>query len=462
MKNTDLLKKIKCKQNDSLIKVMRIIDEGELRIAMVYDDAGKNFVGVITDSDIRKAILKGADIQDDISKIANRKPIIIKENELSDSKIITEIIEGVFIKHIDPRILPVINGKNEMNNLLFVFSDRTYKTLDKGIKQDKIAKNVLVIGGAGYLGSILSRKLLDRGYKVRVMDMCLFGEEPIAKLKNDKNFEFIKEDMRNISSITKALIGIDAVVLLAAIVGDPASKAQPVDTIETNYLATKMIAEACKYHQINRFIFASTCSVYGKSENILDEKSELNPISLYARSKVESEQAILGLADKNFSPTIMRMGTLYGLSSRMRFDLVVNIFALHAVTKGKIKIFGGKQWRPLLNVEDAADAYIACLEASILKVREEIFNVGSEEQNYQINKLGSLVKEVFNNVEIEYQDHEIIDGKLDNRDYKVSFEKIRGVLNFDPKKTVKEGLKEIGQTIMSGEITDYEDSKYYN
>ena len=461
MKNADLLKKIKCKQNDSLIKVMRIIDQAGLGIALIFDEK-RNFIGTVSDTDIRNSILKGANPDDSINKIVNKKPVILENKETKNEKLIQSKIKYLYQKKIEPKIIPILNGKNEVADLIFVTSKKRYRSLKDGVKQKDIVKKVLVLGGAGYLGSILCRKLLDKGYSVRVMDICLFGEESIKDLKKNKNFEFMKADIRDISSVTKALTDIDAVILLAAIVGDPASKAYPVETIETNYLATKMVTEACKYHQINRFIFASTCSVYGTGKNSLDEKSELSPISLYARSKIESEQAILELTDKNFAPTIMRMGTLYGLSHRMRFDLVVNIFALHAATKGKIKIFGGEQWRPLLNVEDAADAYIACLETPICNIRGEIFNVGSDEQNYQIRTLGSLVKKVLPGTTIEQVNKEIFDGKPDARDYKVSFEKIKRILEFSASRTVEQSIKEIADAVISGEIKNPSDSKYYN
>lgn len=461
MKNIEIIEKMKCNENDTLIQTMRKIDDAGYTIAIVTDSNNK-FLGLIADSDIRRAILHGIDVNDNISKVINRNPLIMKNKELNKKGGIQQIIEEAIIRQIYPPIIPIIDENNKVTNILFIFSNKKYKLLNEGVKQEDVVKRVLVIGGAGYLGSVLCRKLLDKGYKVRVMDICLFGEESIEELKNNKKFELLKEDMRNITAITKALSDVDAVILLAAIVGDPASIAQPIEAIETNYLATKMIAEACKYHQINRFIFASTCSVYGKCDGIADERSPLNPQSLYARSKIQSEQAILEMADDNFSPVSMRMGTLYGLSYRMRFDLVINTFVLKAATEGKISIFGGDQWRPLVNVEDAADAYVTILSAPINRIRGEIFNVGEESQNYQIKTLGELAKSVFPDLTIEYKEKEKFDGKIDPRNYKVSFEKIKKTLNFRPKKTVKISIEEIANELKSGKINDPKNSKYYN
>jgi nucleoside-diphosphate-sugar epimerase len=461
MKDIDIIKKMTCNENGTLIDTIRVIDDAGYTIAIVTDKNNK-FVGLIADSDIRRAILSGLDVNDKISKVVNRNPVIMKNKELKNKGGIQQKIEESFRMKADPPIIPIIDENKKVSNLLFIFSDKKYKLLNEGVKQGDVVRRILVIGGAGYLGSVLCRKLLSKGYKVRVMDICLFGEESIEDLKNNKDFELIKDDMRNITAITKALSDVDAVILLAAIVGDPASSAQPIDVIETNYLATKMIAEACKYHQINRFIFASTCSVYGKSDGIADETSQINPQSLYARSKIKSEEAILEMADDNFSPVSMRMGTLYGLSFRMRFDLVVNTFALKAATEGKISIFGGDQWRPLVNVEDAADAYVSCLSAPIAKIRGEIFNVGDESQNYQIKNLGKLTKEVFPDIIIEYKDKETVGGKLDSRNYKVSFVKIKKTLNFKPKKTVKQSIEKIKNELRSGKINDPKNSKYYN
>jgi nucleoside-diphosphate-sugar epimerase len=266
--------------------------------------------------------------------------------------------------------------------------------------------------------------------------------------------------MRSIERIVESIKGVDAVIHLGALVGDPASSIDSQKTLELNYHSVEMAANICKYHQINRFIFASTCSVYGLPENpeeLLSEGDALNPVSLYAQSKVESERALLNLSDDNFSPTIFRMATIYGLSERMRFDLVVNILTAKAYHEGAIPIFGGKQYRPNVHVRDASQAYIDCLEAPINEVDREIFNVGSNEQNYQIEEIGEMVSEVFPDAELDFQrDNE------DDRSYQVDFSKIRSTLGFEPEHTIKDGVREIRDAVEEGRFENFEDPKYSN
>jgi nucleoside-diphosphate-sugar epimerase len=330
--------------------------------------------------------------------------------------------------------------------------------IDKG--EQNQGEKVLIVGGAGYLGIQISEKLLEKGHKVRILDSMIFGEKPISKLKENPNFEIMRGDMRNITQVTSSLKGIHTVILLAGIVGDPATSEIPKETIEANYLATLTFARACKYYQINRFIFASTCSVYGANSKIVTEEDSLNPLSLYARLKIDSEKNILSLKDENFSPTILRMATLYGLSPRMRFDLVVNVFTMKATNGEKISIFGGNQWRPFISVQDAAEAYVKCLEAPIDKVAGEIFNVGA--QNLTINEVKDFVKEVFPALEVELAEREVVEGAIDSRNYKVSFDKIKNTIGFEGVKTVKDAIMEIRDYIQEGNISEVNDAIYYN
>ena len=450
-------------QEDSIKEVMRVIDNSGLGIAFVVDQDNK-LKGTVTDGDIRKALGKGLDINSKAKDIMNVDPLFVEEG-ITKEKIVGMISlrpKG-FSKFYSMKI-PVIDKEGKIKNVaVYYFKDNSLSFVnDEDYSHKEHIKKVLIVGGAGFLGSILSRKLIEKGYSVRVLDLLLFGEGPLAELKENQNFELIKGDIRDITTLTKALQGADAVIHLAAIVGDPATKNQPEDAIETNYLATFTLAQACKYHQINRFIFASTCSVYGVGGDKIDETSELNPVSLYARSKIESEKCILGLVDKNFSPTILRMATLYGVSPRMRFDLVVNIFGMLATKEKKISVFGGDQWRPLLNVSDAADAYIKCLEAPISVVKGEVFNVGSNSQNYQIKQIANMVKEQFPETEVIYTDKEVVDGKMDKRDYKVSFDKINSKLGFEVEFDIKRSLQNIADMLNSGKIKDARDPIYYN
>ncbi len=318
-------------------------------------------------------------------------------------------------------------------------------------------RSVLVIGGAGYIGSVLVRKLLERGYHVTVLDALLYGDESIRNLYGHDRFEFIHGDIRDVEAVVRAMQDIDAVVHLAAIVGDPACALNESLTLEINLAATRMIAEVARGFGVQRFIFASTCSVYGASDQILDEHSALNPLSLYARTKIDSERVLLALSDDRFAPVILRFATVYGLSPRPRFDLVINLLAAKAVCEKRITIFGGDQWRPFVHVDDAAEAIVKCLEAPLSVVKGQIFNVGSDEQNYQIAQLGDIIKELLPEVEVVHQGEDV-----DKRNYRISFAKIRKYLGFVPRRTVADGILEIKTAIEDGRIQDYRDPRYSN
>ena len=190
---------------------------------------------------------------------------------------------------------------------------------------------------------------------------------------------------------------------------------------------------------------------------MLDEEAPLNPVSLYARTKIESEKIIMGMGDEYFSPTILRMGTLYGYSPRMRFDLVVNTMSMKSFANRKIQVFGGRQWRPLLGVEDAAEVYVGCLEANLRAVGNQIFNVGSDNQNYQIDEVAEIIGTSLGGIEIERDD-----SNLDARDYRVSFTKLREAVGFEPRQTIDGSAKTIFEKLDSGVIRNPEQRIYYN
>lgn len=317
---------------------------------------------------------------------------------------------------------------------------------------------VLVIGGAGYLGTVLVEALSAHGYRVRILDSFIYGKKPVKKFEGNLCVEIIEGDIRNIECVNSSMAGASSVILLAAVVGDPASANRPEQTVETNYLASQAIASACKLKKIQRFIYASTCSVYGiGTEGMLDENAPLNPVSLYAQTKISSEEIIRNMADDNFAPTLMRMSTLYGYSPRMRFDLVVNTMTMTAFAEKKIHVYGGEQWRPLMHVKDAAEAYIKVLEADMNLIRGKVYNVGSEEQNYKIKEVASRISSVLKGVSVNLEH-----TSTDARDYRVSFKKIQDELNFTPGHTIEEAAKEIYQKLGSREIKNPKQKVYYN
>lgn len=325
------------------------------------------------------------------------------------------------------------------------------------MEQEGPIRHILVIGGAGYIGSILCRQLLQKGYSVRVLDALLYGADSVAELLEHPHFELIEGDSRDVSDLFKAMLDMDAVVHLGEIVGDPACALDEKLTVEINMAATHMVAEAARGYGIKRFIYASSCSVYGAGSDILNEKSGLKPVSLYARAKIASEKALLALKEPNFHPVILRFATVFGLSHRPRFDLVINLLTAKAVKEGQITIFGGDQWRPFVHVADVARAIVKCIEAPLESIDRQIMNVGSDEQNYTIAQIGDLIQRLIPTARLVTRE---VDG--DKRDYHVSFEKIRRQLNFTPRYTVEDGIREIEAALMEGRIIDYQDMRYSN
>lgn len=317
-------------------------------------------------------------------------------------------------------------------------------------------KTVLVIGGAGYIGSALLPKLLAQGRRVRVMDLLLYGTGPIKDVLDHPRLEIIRADFRQIDRLVKAMQGVEQVVHLGGIVGDPACAFDEELTIDINLAATRSIAEVAKGNGIRHFIFASTCSVYGAGEDMLRETSPLNPLSLYARTKMASEKVLLEMADDTFTPLIVRFGTIFGLSGRTRFDLVVNLLAAKAAFEGRVAVFGGEQWRPFVHVDDAAHALVQLLRLPAGR-GAEVFNVGSNQQNYTIDQVAEIVQNVLPETEIVRMNE-----ASDRRNYRVDFCKIKMAVGFNPRWTVEDGVRQVIDAIQAGQISDYREMQYSN
>jgi len=305
---------------------------------------------------------------------------------------------------------------------------------------------VLLTGGSGYLGSILARKLLKKGYHVRILDNFLYGEESIKEIQKNKKFEQVKGDIRDLAAISRSLKNIDTVVHLASIVGTQSAELDPKTSIEINYLATRNIADLCKLYKIKQFIFASTCSVYGaQPHQLISENSEVNPLDSYGQSKFESERAILQAYD---SPTILRLGTLFGASYRMRFDLAINLFIAQAMNKEKITVFGGNQWRPFLHVDDAAEAFSFAIQNKMEGIYNVVWN------NLTITKMAKIVQKLVPSK------IELAKDIVDKRDYRVTASKIEKS-GFKAKKDISFAVKEFKSKI-SNDIKNYKQDKYSN
>jgi nucleoside-diphosphate-sugar epimerase len=451
---------ISVKSTEKIKDVIKAVNLGGIGIALVLDK-NKKLIGVVSDGDFRRALVKGIDFDSPVSSIMNRDPISMKsgmtEKEVEnfvrrDKKINNRFPHPTLLK------VPVVDSKGRVKDLIFINKRGKKVTRKKRIEKGDVLNKVLVIGGAGYIGSVLSRKLMEKGYNVTVLDNLLYGDSGIKELYKKPNFNFINGDILRINDIVETLQNIDAVVHLAAVVGDPSSKLKPKETMQINFFATKNMAEICKYLQIPRFIFASTCSVYGFSEDVCHEGSGTHPLSVYAKTKLIAEEGVLSLTDENFSPTVLRFATVYGWSPRMRFDLVANLLVAKAVFEKKITVYGkGKQYRPFISVNDVAEAIIKVLESPLEKVGGQIFNVGSNENNYTIKELAMVIKKHTPGSEIVF-----LKDKEDDRSYNVSFDKIKNVLGFKAKDSLRNQISEIKENIENGKVNDYRNKKYSN
>ena len=322
-------------------------------------------------------------------------------------------------------------------------------------------KKVLVTGGAGYIGSVLVKLLLDKGYFVRVLDNLSFGGEAIVELLNNESFAFVKGDVRNRKDLEIAMKGIDYVAHLASIVGDPACAVDPDLTKDINVNGAKLAYQVANEMGIKKFVFASTCSNYGKMKDpnaYLDETSELNPVSLYAETKVEFEQYLLSQDQESIAkPTCLRFSTVYGLSPRIRFDLTVNEFTKELAVDRELVVFGEQFWRPYCHVVDLSRAVIAVFEAEENVVAFNVYNVGDTSENYQKKMIVDEIKKQLPNAKIKY-----VKKDEDPRDYRVSSEKIKNELGFEITKKVPDGIRQVIQAVKDGFIKNPDDSKYKN
>jgi len=321
---------------------------------------------------------------------------------------------------------------------------------------------VLVVGGAGYVGCILVRELLERGYTVKVFDRLYYGEQGLEEVREKIDLQV--GDMRVMD--TPILENVDAIVNLGGLSNDPTAEYNPQANYEMNTVAAEKLARLCKEVGIKRYVFASTCSIYdfGVSEEdkdvVLDEEAEVNPKAAYSSSKYRAERTLLQMADEDFCPVILRKGTIYGFSPRMRYDLVVNTFVKDALSRGYITVFyGGEMWRPLVDVRDVARTYIACLEADEEKVKGQIFNLVY--RNFRISELALRVREALRSVGIK------IDIKADYRyrgvrNYRVSGRKLEHILGIRPVISVEESVKDMVEKIQKYGYTDFDNPKYYN
>ncbi len=323
-------------------------------------------------------------------------------------------------------------------------------------------KKILLVGGAGYIGSVLAHELLERGYAVRILDRMYFGDQGLADIRD--RVEVVVADMRTPPAY--ALDNVEAVVNIAGLSNDPTAEYNPAANYAMNTTASVTLARECMQRGVRRYIYASSCSIYDygvldqNQDLILDETAAVNPRAAYSSSKFAAEKELLPLASDKFCVSVLRKGTLFGFSPRMRYDLVVNTFVKDALSKGEMRLhYGGEMWRPLVEIRDAARAYIALIQAESEAVNGQIFNLVYG--NMRISELALRIREVLRELDVK------VEVKADYaykgvRNYRVTGEKLYRVLNFRPKVSVEESVRNLVQEIRRSRYTDFENPRYYN
>jgi nucleoside-diphosphate-sugar epimerase len=304
-----------------------------------------------------------------------------------------------------------------------------------------VGQKTLITGGSGYIGSLLAKELLSAGRDVVVLDSLLHGQEDIAAEQEQAGIEVIRADIRDADARKRALSGTEAVVHLAAIVGDPACALDPAVSDEVNVQATESLVADANAADVSQLVFASTCSNYGRMTDPtvpITEDGELSPVSLYAEQKVGMERLILGGGSGSMAPTCLRFATVYGVGRRMRFDLTVNEFTRELWADRELEVFGEQFWRPYIHVRDAGRAVRTVLETPVEQVSGEVFNAGRSGENYRKLDLVEEIKKQTDRGKVNY-----VHRNEDPRDYKVSFDKIRERLGFETLMTVPDGIGEI-------------------
>lgn len=311
-----------------------------------------------------------------------------------------------------------------------------------------MSKTILVTGAGGYIGSVLVDLLLASGHRVIGLDRYYFGQEILGETLHHPSFILKRKDNRAIE--VADFNDVDSVCDLAALSNDPSGALEESLTYAINYEARVKTAKLAKAAGVKRYVLASSCSVYGSGDNsVLMEESYPRPVSAYAKANLKAEQDILPLADGNFTVTALRQATVYGLSKRMRFDLVINLMTINAVQKGRIFVTGGgKQWRPVVHVQDTAGAFVKVLDLQPSIVNGRVFNIGSNENNYQILNLAYIVRE---NIPFPVE-LEIVPDDSDVRNYHVSFTKAEKELGLKPTKSPADGVREVYHSLKLGRI----------
>jgi len=418
-------KKIFVNKNLSLIKAISLINKNSINGVFVINKK-KQVIGILMDSDIRKYLLARTSIKntkvEDIMKtnfyFLNDKNKIDKKKELIKSNKI---------------LIPILNKSKKLKDYIHL------KDIFENNKIDVIQKKkVLVIGGFGYIGSILVETLIKNNFEVNVLDKNLYGNYIDKKFLKSKKLKIFIGDCFDRSKLRLSLIGVQDVIHLGEIVGDPAVNINRKFSIKNNFVNTNLLLNECVKFNIRKFIFASSCSVYGDSTRLCSETSKTNPVSLYAECKLACEKQILSFSKiKNFEPIILRISTVHGLSNRLRFDLAANRFTLFALKNKVIKLFGEESWRPFIHVKDVANIFFRFLISNKTNLNNQIYNLGFDDENYKIIEIIRILQK-----KLKFQ---VFKDKVfvDKRNYFVSFKKLHKKIYIKKQYTLKKSIIEM-------------------
>ena len=317
--------------------------------------------------------------------------------------------------------------------------------------------NILIIGGGGYVGTVLVPKLLLLGYKVKVYDLLIYGKEVFDSVKKHPNLKIIKGDVRDLKSLGNEISGNDAIIHLACISNDPSFELNPSLSKSINFDSFEPCVKLAKSKGIRRFIYASTSSVYGiKDAENVTEDMPLEPLTDYSKYKAMCEEIVLKEAAQNFICLVLRPATVCGYSPRQRLDLTVNILTNHAVNNRKITVFGGQQKRPNIHIEDITDLYIKALDYDDRKINKKIFNAGYE--NLTLMEIAQMVK-----ISIDPHLEIVVEKSDDLRSYHISSKKIKDELGFVPKHTIENAIQDLKEAFEKGLLKNpMNNSLYYN
>ena len=450
MTNINFINKYCISYKKKIIDVIQQFEKSKTNILIVIDNK-KKFFGIVTSTDLRRGILRGLSNSSPLKSIVNQNPLFLKE-KINENKI-SNIISSDRFNNIDPPFIPILNKENKPIKIV----NKDLLNIDQydfNNKKDKT--KILLIGGAGYIGSILAKKLLKQNYQVTIFDKFIYqSQQEIRKKIKSNNLKLVNSDSRRIDEVFEVIKKNNVVVHLAELVGDPLCEVKPSKTYEINFLASIAISNICKNLPISKFIYISSCSVYGSNNKLLTEKSEINPISVYAKLKVLCEKALIRNSGEFCKPCILRLGTVYGTSLRPRFDLVINLFASRVANNLPIIVTGGDQWRPFIHVNEVCSAIINIIKAKREKVNGQIFNLTSF--NSRIIDIAKKFKKIFPKTKLI-----IKKTSIDRRNYKVSSFKAEKMINFKSKVKLINGIIDLVNYVKKNKIKNINKKKYIN